>query len=150
MTSRGTGWLTGTIIAGAINNTGQIDLLAVANGTELEIAAAGATLSGVGQVVMGDDANNAIFGVTVGATLTNVDNTISGKGFIGAGQMTLINGAAGVIDASTKGQLVVRTTGAVLTTRLIHSMRRDGLKRGIVTLCIGGGQGIALALEILS
>jgi acetyl-CoA C-acetyltransferase len=29
-------------------------------------------------------------------------------------------------------------------------MHRDGLKRGIVTLCIGGGQGIALALEILS
>jgi acetyl-CoA C-acetyltransferase len=26
-------------------------------------------------------------------------------------------------------------------------MRRDGLKRGIVTLCIGGGQGIALAIE---
>ena len=40
-------------------------------------------------------------------------------------------------------------TGAVLTTRLIHSMRRDGLKRGIVTLCIGGGQGIALALETI-
>jgi hypothetical protein len=32
----------------------------------------------------------------------------------------------------------IGTTGAVLTTRLIHSMRRDGLKRGIVTLCIGG------------
>jgi acetyl-CoA acetyltransferase len=32
-------------------------------------------------------------------------------------------------------------TGAVLTTRPMHSMRRDGLKRGIVTLCIGGGQG---------
>jgi acetyl-CoA C-acetyltransferase len=26
-------------------------------------------------------------------------------------------------------------------------MRRDGLKRYIVTLCIGGGQGIALAIE---
>lgn len=38
-------------------------------------------------------------------------------------------------------------TGAVLTTRLLHSMRRDGIRRGIVTLCIGGGQGIALALE---
>lgn len=37
----------------------------------------------------------------------------------------------------------------VLTTRLLHSMRRDGLKRDIVTLCIGGGQGIALALETL-
>ncbi len=43
----------------------------------------------------------------------------------------------------------IGATGAILTTRLIHSMRRDGLKRGIVTLCIGGGQGIALALEIL-
>ncbi|MFM0413207.1 thiolase family protein [Paraburkholderia aromaticivorans] len=43
----------------------------------------------------------------------------------------------------------IGATGAVLTTRLLHSMRRDGLKRGIVTLCIGGGQGIALALEML-
>jgi acetyl-CoA C-acetyltransferase len=43
----------------------------------------------------------------------------------------------------------IGATGAVLTTRLLHSMRRDGLQRGIVTLCIGGGQGIALALETL-
>jgi acetyl-CoA C-acetyltransferase len=43
----------------------------------------------------------------------------------------------------------IGATGAVLTTRLLHSMKRDGLKRGVVTLCIGGGQGIALALEIL-
>ncbi|HWH40382.1 MAG TPA: acetyl-CoA C-acetyltransferase [Usitatibacter sp.] len=41
----------------------------------------------------------------------------------------------------------IGASGAVLTTRLLHSMKRDGLKRGIVTLCIGGGQGIALALE---
>ncbi|MGY4207351.1 acetyl-CoA C-acetyltransferase [Burkholderia sp. PvR073] len=41
----------------------------------------------------------------------------------------------------------IGATGAVLTTRLAHSMRRDGIKRGMVTLCIGGGQGIALALE---
>ena len=43
----------------------------------------------------------------------------------------------------------IGATGAVLTTRLLHSMRRDGLRRGIVSLCIGGGQGIALALEVL-
>src|SRR5262245_57533946 len=43
----------------------------------------------------------------------------------------------------------IGATGAVLTTRLLHSMKRDGLKRGVVTLCIGGGQGIALALETL-
>ncbi len=43
----------------------------------------------------------------------------------------------------------IGASGAVLTTRILHSMQRDGLKRGIVTLCIGGGQGIALALETL-
>ena len=41
----------------------------------------------------------------------------------------------------------IGATGAVLTTRLLHAMQRDGLRRGLVTLCIGGGQGIALALE---
>jgi acetyl-CoA C-acetyltransferase len=43
----------------------------------------------------------------------------------------------------------IGATGAVLTTKLIHSMRRDGLTRDLVTLCIGGGQGIALAIEVL-
>ncbi|MBI1892335.1 MAG: thiolase family protein [Burkholderiales bacterium] len=42
----------------------------------------------------------------------------------------------------------IGATGAILTTRLLHSMKRDGLTRGVVTLCIGGGQGIALALEV--
>ena len=42
----------------------------------------------------------------------------------------------------------IGATGAVLTTHLLHSMKRDGLKRGIVALCIGGGQGIALAIEM--
>ena len=41
----------------------------------------------------------------------------------------------------------IGATGAVLTTRLLHSMARDGVRRGLVTLCIGGGQGIALLLE---
>lgn len=41
----------------------------------------------------------------------------------------------------------IGATGAVLTTRLLHSMHRDVPKRGIVTMCIGGGQGIALAVE---
>ena len=43
----------------------------------------------------------------------------------------------------------IGASGAVLTTRLLHAMHRGSGKRGIVTLCIGGGQGIALALEML-
>jgi acetyl-CoA C-acetyltransferase len=41
----------------------------------------------------------------------------------------------------------IGATGAVLTTRLLHGMARAGQRRGLVTLCIGGGQGIALCLE---
>ncbi len=41
----------------------------------------------------------------------------------------------------------IGATGAILATRLMHSMRRDRLRRGVVALCIGGGMGIALALE---
>jgi acetyl-CoA C-acetyltransferase len=43
----------------------------------------------------------------------------------------------------------IGATGAVLTTRLLRGMRREGIRRGIVTMCIGGGQGIALALAAL-
>ena len=41
----------------------------------------------------------------------------------------------------------IGATGAILTTRLLHSMARDDVRRGVVTLCIGGGQGVALCLE---
>ncbi|MCR6727659.1 hypothetical protein [Agrobacterium fabrum] len=40
---------------------------------------------------------------------------------------------------------VFRNTGP----RLLQSLRRDGLSKGIFTLWIGGGQGIALAPEIV-
>ena len=44
----------------------------------------------------------------------------------------------------------IGATGALQTTRLLHAMQRDGIKRGVVTMCIGGGQGIALCLEAAS
>jgi acetyl-CoA C-acetyltransferase len=44
----------------------------------------------------------------------------------------------------------IGATGAVLTVRLLGAMTRGVAKRGIVTLCIGGGQGIALAIDKVS
>ena len=43
----------------------------------------------------------------------------------------------------------IGATGAVLSVRLLHAMQRNGETRGMVTLCIGGGQGVALAVERL-
>jgi acetyl-CoA C-acetyltransferase len=42
----------------------------------------------------------------------------------------------------------IGATGARITASLIHALRRRGLKRGIASLCIGGGEATALALEI--
>ena len=38
-------------------------------------------------------------------------------------------------------------TGAILTVKLMHEMERRNAKYGIVSLCIGGGQGIASIFE---
>ena len=38
-------------------------------------------------------------------------------------------------------------TGARLVVTLMHEMKRSNLKRGLATLCVGGGQGMAMAIE---
>jgi acetyl-CoA C-acetyltransferase len=41
----------------------------------------------------------------------------------------------------------VGCTGARLTVTIMHEMKRRNLKRGLVTMCIGGGQGMAMVVE---
>ncbi|NUH83430.1 thiolase family protein [Bacillus firmus] len=43
----------------------------------------------------------------------------------------------------------IGATGAILMTKLLHEMERRGEKYGLVTLCIGGGQGITTIIENL-
>jgi len=43
----------------------------------------------------------------------------------------------------------VGATGAILTVKALYELERTGGKRALVTMCIGGGQGIALAIEAL-
>nr|WP_211276145.1 acetyl-CoA C-acyltransferase [Corynebacterium aquilae] len=44
----------------------------------------------------------------------------------------------------------VGATGAILTTKALYYQRRNNVRFGLVTLCIGGGQGIALVVENLA
>ena len=37
--------------------------------------------------------------------------------------------------------------GAIILTKLIHELRRIGGRYGLATMCIGGGQGIAVVIE---
>lgn len=43
----------------------------------------------------------------------------------------------------------IGATGAILMTKLLHEMERRGERYGLVTLCIGGGQGISTVIEYL-
>jgi len=41
----------------------------------------------------------------------------------------------------------IGATGAIITLKCLAELERTGARRGLVTMCIGGGQGIALAVE---
>ncbi|MEZ5776837.1 MAG: acetyl-CoA C-acyltransferase family protein [Paracoccaceae bacterium] len=43
----------------------------------------------------------------------------------------------------------VGATGAIITIKALYELERIGGKKALVTMCIGGGQGIALAIERL-
>ena len=42
----------------------------------------------------------------------------------------------------------IGASGARILTTLIYALKDRGLKRGIATLCLGGGNGVALAIEL--
>ncbi|MEY2781568.1 MAG: hypothetical protein RL307_1272 [Pseudomonadota bacterium] len=43
----------------------------------------------------------------------------------------------------------IGASGARIMVTLIHALKARGLKKGLATLCIGGGEGTALALELV-
>ena len=40
-------------------------------------------------------------------------------------------------------------SGSRIVTTLINALNKKGLKKGVASLCIGGGEATALALEIV-
>ena len=42
----------------------------------------------------------------------------------------------------------IGASGARILTTLIYALRNRDLKRGIASLCIGGGEAVAMAIEI--
>ena len=44
----------------------------------------------------------------------------------------------------------VGATGAIITVKALYELERIGGRRALITMCIGGGQGIAMAIERMS
>ena len=43
----------------------------------------------------------------------------------------------------------IGASGARILVTLIHALRNRGLSKGVASLCIGGGEAVALAVEVL-
>ena len=113
-------------LSGVINNTGTIALDSTGNKTHLELIQYGITLEGGGQVVLSDSSENIISGTLSSVTLTNVDNTISGAGQLGAGQLTLVN--QGTIIATGSNALIIDTgANAVINSGTLEAAGSGGL-----------------------
>jgi hypothetical protein len=93
--------------SGTITNTQTIS----ATIPNFVVGTAGMSLNGGGKLALSNSASNLIIGAASGATLTNIDNVITGAGNIGGGTMTLINRVGGTING-TGGQAMTIDTGA--------------------------------------
>src|SRR5262249_19711363 len=100
-------------LGGIINNAGTIALDSAGGETHLQLIQYGIALHGGGQLMLSDSGQNFISGTSASVTLTNVDNTISGAGQLGAGQMTLVND--GTIVATGLHALVIDTGANIVT-----------------------------------
>jgi hypothetical protein len=113
-------------LSGIVNNSGTIVLNSTSNETDLELIQHGITLQGGGALRLSDGVANAIFGTDASVTLTNVDNTISGSGQLGEGQLTLQN--KGTIIASADNALTIDTgANAVVNSGTLGATGSGGL-----------------------
>jgi acetyl-CoA C-acetyltransferase len=44
----------------------------------------------------------------------------------------------------------IGATGAIVTVKALYELKRAGGRYGLITMCIGGGQGIAMVVENLA
>ena len=71
-----------------------------------------------------------------------------------AGSASAVGGATEGVPPTADGGAVslghpIGCSGARVLVTLIHALQDRGLRRGIATLCIGGGEAVALGVELV-
>ena len=102
-------------VSGALQNSGTISLQAGVHAATF-LVNGDVSLAGGGALLLTDEGLNTVAGVGAGASLENVDNTISGSGLLGDGSLAITNDALGTIDATgSSHQLIIDTGGSFFT-----------------------------------
>ena len=96
-------------LSGAIANSSAVTV----SGGKVVVAAAGASLTGTGTLVLGDSAANEIIGATAASKLT-VGQAMGGAGKLGAGQMTLVIQATGAVEDIGTNALTIDTGANII------------------------------------
>jgi hypothetical protein len=113
-------------LSGTINNTGTIALSSTGDETDLQLIGHGVTLEGGGHIVLSDSDANVISGTSSDVTLDNEDNTISGAGRLGNGELILTN--AGTIDATGTHALTIDTgSNSALNSGVLEASGSGGM-----------------------
>ncbi len=101
----------------AVTLSGAVTISAVvtASTPSLIIAAGGASLTGGGTFSLTNAAANKITGASAGATLTNVNDRITGAGMLGAGKLVLVNQSGGTITGNDPTALIIDTGANVIS-----------------------------------
>ncbi len=105
---------TGLTLEGVIGGTGVITLATAAEAETLTIGSMGATLTGGGEISLGNAAGNSIIGASGTATLTNAGDKIIGAGQLGSGELTLINDKGATILGRGSTGLTIDTGTAII------------------------------------
>jgi len=154
----------GTVTAGnasGLNDGGAAVVLARASAAEkagLKPMARilGYSIAGVRPEVMGLGPIPAVEQLLArtGLQLSDFDVIESNEAF--AAQALAVNKTLGLDPAKVNpngGAIAlghpIGATGALITVKALYELQRIGGKRAIITMCIGGGQGIALAVELM-
>jgi acetyl-CoA C-acetyltransferase len=88
-----------------------------------------------------------------GWTLDEVDLFEINEAFASVAMATMRSNGIGHDKVNVNGGACalghpIGASGARIVVTLIHALRRQGLKRGIASLCLGGGEAVAVALEL--
>ncbi len=114
--------------ASTFSNAGVFALDSLGPSADLVVGATSLTLSGTGTILLGGLSNNTVTGATGASVLNNTGNLIEGAGQLGAGTLTFINGAAGVVDADSQAGLVLNTgTVTISNSGLLEATGSGGL-----------------------
>ena len=135
-------------LSGTIVNTGTIALNSTGDETDLQLIEHGVTLEGGGKILLSDSDANIISGTNSGVTLNNEDNTISGAGQLGNGELTLTN--AGTIDATGTHALTIDTGSNLVTNSGVLEASGSGgmmVASGIVNSGVLWANGATLTVQ---